>query len=47
MKDYNFTIKNAYFFEKANIFNKFVEDLYKLRLSYPKDNPINLLLKMD
>lgn len=46
LKDYNFTIKNGYFFDQANIFSKFVDELYKLRISYPKDNPMNFVCKL-
>ena len=46
LKDYNISIKNGYFFEKADIFSGFVDSLYTLRKSYPKTDPMNLTCKL-
>ena len=46
IKDYNIKINNGYLFDQANIFSNFVDTLYKLRLSYPKDNPMNFVCKL-
>ena len=46
LKDYNISIKNGYFFEKADIFSGFVDNLYTLRKTYPKTDPMNLTCKL-
>ena len=46
LKDYSISIKNGYYFKKANIFSKFVDDLYLLRSQYPKKDPMNLTCKL-
>nr|YP_010977216.1 hypothetical protein UYH48_mgp01 [Daedaleopsis confragosa]WNZ34421.1 hypothetical protein [Daedaleopsis confragosa] len=46
IKDYNIIIKNGYFFNKENIFEKFVDDLYALRINYPKGDTMNFTCKL-
>ena len=46
LDDYDIKIKNGYLFQADYIFNDFVDDLFKLRKSYPKDNPMNLVCKL-
>lgn len=46
LEDYEITIKNGYLFEKGDLFSAFVDDLYKLRVSYPKGDPMNLTCKL-
>ena len=46
IKDYNITISQGYFFNKEDIFSKFVDDLYNLRLKYPKGDPMNYSCKL-
>ena len=46
IKDYNITISQGYFFNKEDIFSKFVDDLYNLRLKYPKGDPMNYTCKL-
>ena len=41
---YTFTILKGYQFKKGKIFTKYVNDLYQLRLNYPKTNPMNFIL---
>ena len=43
---YRFEILEGYTFEKAIIFESYVDQLYKLRLEYSKDNPLNLVSKL-
>lgn len=43
---YKFEILKGYEFDKANIFEKYVNDLYQLRLKYPKSDPMNLIAKL-
>jgi DNA polymerase type B, organellar and viral len=43
---YKFDILWGYTFSKGFIFNKFISDLYNLRLNYPKDHPMNYIAKL-
>jgi hypothetical protein len=43
---YKFEILWGYTFDKGNIFKDFVENLYNLRLQYPKTDPLNYLAKI-
>lgn len=43
---YNFKILKGYTFNKEIVFDKFVTDLYDLRLSYPKSHPLNFIAKI-
>nr|YP_010561573.1 hypothetical protein OSR58_mgp17 [Ganoderma flexipes]UYX56944.1 hypothetical protein [Ganoderma flexipes] len=46
LEHYDISIRNGYYFEKGDLFSEFVDDLYKLRLSYPKGDPMNLTCKL-
>jgi hypothetical protein len=46
LKDYNIKINHGYFFDADNIFYDFVDDLYNLRLKYPKSDPMNMTCKL-
>jgi hypothetical protein len=46
LEDYNFNFKNGYIFKKENIFKEFVDDLYELRMSYHKTDPMNMIAKL-
>ena len=46
LKDYDITIKNGYFFKQENIFEKFVSNLYALRMTYQKGDPMNYTCKL-
>ena len=47
LKDYNISISKGYLFEKqSNIFCNYVQDMYKLRQEYSKDQPMNLIAKL-
>lgn len=43
---YKFKILWGYTFNRANVFKKYVEVLYKLRLEYPKTDPMNYIAKL-
>jgi len=43
---YKIEIIKGYTFDKANIFQKYVEDLYTLRLLYDKSHPMNYIAKI-
>jgi DNA polymerase type B, organellar and viral len=43
---YKFKILKGYTFDKANIFNSYVNELYALRLTYDKANPMNYIAKI-
>jgi len=43
---YQFEILWGYSFDKDNIFKDFVNDLYNLRLEYPKSHPMNFIAKI-
>lgn len=43
---YKFKIKSGYLFKKANLFKDFIKDLYDMRLSYPKSDPMNYIAKL-
>ena len=43
---YKFDILWGYTFTKGKVFNLFMSDLYKLRLNYPKDHPMNYVSKL-
>jgi hypothetical protein len=43
---YKFKIIKGYTFDKANIFERYVNELYSLRLTYPKSNPMNYIAKI-
>jgi hypothetical protein len=45
--DYSFRIIEGYYFEKTNyLFKTYVEELYKLRLTYEKSHPMNYVAKL-
>jgi hypothetical protein len=46
LKDYNIKINHGYFFNSDTIFYDFVDDLYNLRLKYPKTDPMNMTCKL-
>ena len=46
LDDYEISIKNGYLFHSEYIFKDFVDDVFKLRQSYAKDHPINLVCKL-
>jgi len=46
LKDYNITVKNGFLFDKTNIFREYINDMYNLRLQYPKDHPMNAIAKL-
>lgn len=43
---YSFKVLGGVCFNRSNIFNKFVTDLYNMRRSYPKTDPMNLICKL-
>jgi hypothetical protein len=43
---YKINLIKGYTFEKANIFSGYINDLYSLRLSYPKTDPMNYISKI-
>jgi hypothetical protein len=43
---YKFEVLWGYTFESDYIFTKFVEELYKIRLEYPKSDPMNYIAKI-
>lgn len=43
---YKFEILRGYTFKPKNIFESYVEDLFKLRSKYDRTNPINLIAKL-
>lgn len=43
---YNFKIIKGYLFEKDYIFDGYVDELYNLRITYPKTNPLNYSAKL-
>ena len=43
---YQFEIIKGYQYKTGYIFKEYVEQLYNLRLSYPKTNPMNLIAKL-
>ena len=43
---YSFEKKRGYLFESDYIFKGYVEDLYQIRLTYPKSDPMNLISKL-
>jgi DNA polymerase elongation subunit (family B) len=43
---YKFEILWGYTFQKGFIFKDYIDNLYNLRLQYPKDNPMNLICKL-
>lgn len=43
---YKFEIKGGYLFESDFVFDNIIEDLYKLRLEYPKSDPMNYVAKI-
>ena len=46
LDDYEISIKNGYLFHFEYIFKDFVDDVFKLRQSYAKDHPMNLVCKL-
>lgn len=46
IKDFNIKINHGYFFNSDNIFYGFFNDLYNLRLKYPKTDPMNMTCKL-
>lgn len=43
---YNFNINSGYFFETDYVFTDYVNDLYTIRKSYPKSDPMNYISKL-
>jgi len=43
---YKFEVKWGYLFNSTVIFDDFVNDLYKIRLEYPKTDPMNMVSKL-
>jgi hypothetical protein len=43
---YKFEILWGYTFNSENVFKEYVDTLYKLRLEYPKSDPLNLVAKL-
>lgn len=43
---YKFEILWGYTFRKGYIFKDYVNNLYSLRLTFPKSNPMNLICKL-
>jgi len=43
---YKFNIKYGYLFDKALIFKDYIQNLYNIRLSYPKTDPLNYTAKI-
>ena len=43
---YEFKIIKGYTFNKEKLFNRIIEDLYQLRLVYPKSDPMNFIAKL-
>lgn len=43
---YKFNILSGYTFAKGIVFDKFVNDLYEMRLEYDKSNPLNFIAKI-
>ena len=43
---YKFNIIKGYQFHKKNIFSRFINDLYNLRLQYDKSDPMNQIAKL-
>jgi hypothetical protein len=43
---YNFEVKWGYTFEKGDIFSGYINDLYNLRLTYQKSDPMNLIANL-
>jgi hypothetical protein len=43
---YEFEVLRGYLFEKGNIFTDYVDNLYNLRLTYPKTDPMNYISKI-
>jgi len=46
LKDYNMNLKKGLFTDADYLFNNYVNDLYNLRKSYNKDDPLNLTAKL-
>lgn len=46
MRGYEFEIIKGYKFKSEIIFKEYVDKMYKLRLQYSKDNPMNLIAKL-
>ena len=43
---YTFEVLEGVLFERGNIFKKYVSTLYKLRKSFKKDDPRNMICKL-
>ena len=43
---YNFKINSGYLFESDYVFTDYVNDLYAIRKSYPKSDPLNYISKL-
>ena len=43
---YTFEVLRGYLFDKEEVFTDFVEDLYQMRLKYPKNHPMNEIAKL-
>ena len=43
---YKFEVQSGYTFERGKVFESFIQNLYLLRTTYPKSNPLNLVAKL-
>nr|YP_009517257.1 DNA polymerase [Tephrocybe rancida]YP_009517278.1 DNA polymerase [Tephrocybe rancida]AYE93167.1 DNA polymerase [Tephrocybe rancida]AYE93168.1 DNA polymerase [Tephrocybe rancida] len=43
---YKFNIKWGYYFDKGLVFKDIINDLYNIRISYPKSDPMNYIAKI-
>jgi hypothetical protein len=46
LKDYDIQVRSGFLFDKTNIFYDYVNDMYDLRMQYPKDHPMNMIAKL-
>jgi hypothetical protein len=46
LKDYNFSVNYGYFFDSKPLFSEYVDQMYNLRMQYPKGDPLNLIAKL-
>ena len=43
---YKFNIKSGYLFQREKIFTNIINDLYEIRTTYPKSDPMNYIAKI-
>jgi DNA polymerase type B, organellar and viral len=46
LKDYDIQVRSGFLFDKTNIFSDYINDMYYLRLQYPKGHPMNTIAKL-